>query len=74
MRGIDHATSDLTGSAGARRGSGIRPGPIAAIRRLLLRNESLRGYLLLSPTLLFVFLMLVVPVGGIVVLSLFTQS
>jgi spermidine/putrescine transport system permease protein len=74
MRGIDHATSDLTGPAGAPRASGIRLGPIAALRRLLVRNESLRGYLLLSPTLLFVFLMLVVPVAGIVVLSLFTQS
>jgi spermidine/putrescine transport system permease protein len=43
-------------------------------RALLLRSESLRGYLLLSPTLIFVFLMLVVPVCGILVLSVFTQT
>jgi len=42
-------------------------------RALLLRSEALRGYLLLSPTLLVMFLMLVVPIGGMVAFSFFTQ-
>ena len=42
-------------------------------RALLLRSEALRGYLLLSPTLLVMFLMLIVPIGGMVAFSFFTQ-
>jgi spermidine/putrescine transport system permease protein len=40
----------------------------------LLRNESLRGYLLLSPTLLVVFALLVAPLLAMVVLSFATQN
>jgi spermidine/putrescine transport system permease protein len=43
------------------------------LRAVWLRSESLRGYLLLSPTLIVMFLMLVVPVGGMVAFSFFTQ-
>jgi len=43
------------------------------IRALFLRSEPLRGYLLLSPTLLVMFAMLVVPIGGIIAFSFFTQ-
>ncbi len=43
------------------------------IRALFLRSEALRGYLLLSPTLLVMFLMLVVPIGGMIAFSFFTQ-
>ena len=43
------------------------------LRALLLRSEPLRGYLLLSPTLLVMFLMLVVPLGGMIAFSFFTQ-
>jgi spermidine/putrescine transport system permease protein len=42
-------------------------------RALLLRSEALRGYLLLSPTLIAMFLMLVVPLGGMIAFSFFTQ-
>jgi spermidine/putrescine transport system permease protein len=40
----------------------------------LLRNESLRGYLLLSPTLLVVFALLVAPLMAMVGLSFATQN
>jgi spermidine/putrescine transport system permease protein len=43
------------------------------VRGLLLRSEPLRGYLLLSPTLLVMFVMLIVPIGGMVAFSFFTQ-
>jgi spermidine/putrescine transport system permease protein len=43
------------------------------VRALLLRSEALRGYLLLSPTLLVMFAMLIVPIGGMVAFSFFTQ-
>jgi spermidine/putrescine transport system permease protein len=42
-------------------------------RALLLRSEALRGYLLLSPTLIVMFLMLIVPLGGMIAFSFFTQ-
>lgn len=42
-------------------------------RALLLRSEALRGYLLLSPTLIVMFLMLIVPIGGMVAFSFVTQ-
>ena len=43
------------------------------IRALLLRTEPLRGYLLLSPTLIVMIAMLIVPLGGMVAFSFFTQ-
>jgi spermidine/putrescine transport system permease protein len=49
------------------------PGVRDRVRGLLLRSEPLRGYLLLSPTLVVMFLMLIVPVGGMVAFSFFTQ-
>jgi spermidine/putrescine transport system permease protein len=42
-------------------------------RALLLRSEALRGYLLLSPTLIAMFLMLIVPLVGMIAFSFFTQ-
>ncbi len=52
----------------------IRPQSLSErFRALLLRSEALRGYLLLSPTLLVMFLMLVVPLGGMIAFSFFTQ-
>jgi spermidine/putrescine transport system permease protein len=42
-------------------------------RALLLRSEALRGYLLLSPTLIAMVLMLVVPLVGMIAFSFFTQ-
>ena len=53
-----------------------RPRSLSArdrVRALLLRSEALRGYLLLSPTLVIMFLMLIVPIGGMVAFSFFTQ-
>lgn len=49
-------------------------GLIARFHGLLMRHESARGYLLLSPALVFVALMLVLPICGILILSLFTQT
>src|SRR5262245_6576416 len=43
------------------------------IRRLLLRSEALRGYLLLSPTLLVMFVLLIAPMGGLIGISFCTQ-
>jgi spermidine/putrescine transport system permease protein len=54
----------------ARRGA---PRIIDRIRALLLRVEPLRGYLLLSPTLIVMIAMLIVPLGGMVAFSFFTQ-
>jgi spermidine/putrescine transport system permease protein len=54
---------------GRRRAPSVRD----RVRGLLLRSEPLRGYLLLSPTLVVMFLMLIVPVGGMVAFSFFTQ-
>jgi spermidine/putrescine transport system permease protein len=52
----------------------IRPQSLSErFRALLLRSEALRGYLLLSPTLVVMFLMLVVPLGGMIAFSFFTQ-
>ena len=42
-------------------------------RALLLRSEALRGYLLLSPTLIAMILMLIVPLVGMIAFSFFTQ-
>ncbi len=43
------------------------------IRAWYLRSEPLRGYLLLSPTLLVMFALLVVPLGGLIGISFCTQ-
>ncbi len=45
----------------------------SAWRRLLMRSEALRGYLLLSPTLLVMLGIMVIPMIGMVVLSFWTQ-
>lgn len=45
----------------------------SAWRRLLMRSEALRGYLLLSPTLIVMFGIMVIPMIGMVVLSFWTQ-
>lgn len=50
-----------------------RPGLSSSLRRLLMRSEALRGYLLLSPTLLVMLGIMVVPMLGMVVLSFWTQ-
>jgi spermidine/putrescine transport system permease protein len=42
-------------------------------QRVLMRSEPLRGYLLLSPTLLVMIGMMVVPLVGLVLLSFWTQ-
>lgn len=49
------------------------PGLWQRWQALLLRSEALRGYLLLSPTLIVMFLMLVVPIGGMAGISFCTQ-
>jgi len=59
-----------------RSSAGTDASPVLA-RRLkgwLLRNESLRGYFLLSPTLLVVFVLLVAPLVAMVGLSFATQE
>ncbi len=45
----------------------------SALRRALMRSEGLRGYLLLSPTLLVMLGIMVIPMAGMVVLSFWTQ-
>ena len=45
----------------------------SAWRRMLMRSEALRGYLLLSPTLLVMLGIMVIPMIGMVVLSFWTQ-
>src|SRR5262245_6149744 len=44
------------------------------LHALLLRSESLRGYLLLSPTLLVTLVLLIAPMGGLVGISFCTQK
>jgi spermidine/putrescine transport system permease protein len=46
----------------------------SAFRRLFLRSEALRGYLLLSPTLLVMVGVMVIPMTAMVVLSFWTQT
>ncbi len=48
-------------------------GPIAWFRRAMMCNEWLRGYTLLSPTLLLMILVLALPIGLLVTLSFWTQ-
>ena len=49
-------------------------GPIAWFRRALMRSESLRGYTLLSPTLLLMILVLALPIGLLVTFSFWSQT
>jgi spermidine/putrescine transport system permease protein len=42
-------------------------------RALFLRSEALRGYLLLSPTLLVMLILLIAPMGGLIGISFCTQ-
>ena len=49
-------------------------GPIAWFRRAMMRSEGLRGYTLLSPTLLLMILVLALPIGLLVTLSFWTQN
>lgn len=55
-------------------GRTARQGLSARFRAVLLRHEGLRGYLLLSPTLLAMLGMLVVPMGALILLSFWTQD
>jgi len=45
----------------------------AAFKTALHRHESIRGYLLLSPTLLVMLALMIIPLLGLVVLSFCTQ-
>ncbi len=49
-------------------------GPIAWFRRALMRSEGLRGYTLLSPTLLLMILVLALPIGLLVTFSFWSQT
>ncbi len=49
-------------------------GIVARFRRALMRSEGLRGYNLLSPTLLFMILVLALPIGLLVIFSFWTQD
>ena len=74
MSGVEQVTTGPHGLDRPVERATVPRGLPARVQRLLLRHESIRGYLLLSPTLVFVLLMLVVPICGILVLSLFTQT
>jgi spermidine/putrescine transport system permease protein len=50
-----------------------QPGLMVALRRLYLRSETLRAYLLLSPILTVMLTMMVVPMIGLFVYSFWTQ-
>ncbi|MBL8582353.1 MAG: ABC transporter permease [Rhizobiaceae bacterium] len=79
---MTQAGSDLRTAGGPHHGRsrqtagehGRRGGFIGALSALLVRSEALRGYLLLSPALVFLLCLLVLPLAGILVLSLFTQN
>ena len=49
-------------------------GLVAKVRRALMRSEGLRGYNLLSPTLLFMLVVLALPIGLLVTFSFWTQN
>ena len=51
-----------------------RLGILAKYRRAIMRSEALRGYNLLSPTLLFMILFLALPLGLLLVFSFWTQN
>lgn len=50
-----------------------RSRPLDSWRRLYLRSESLRGFLLLSPTLLVMLTLMIIPLFSLVVMSFVTQ-
>ncbi len=50
-----------------------RSGLLDSWRRLYLRSESLRGFLLLSPTLLVMLTLMVIPMFSLIVMSFVTQ-
>ena len=52
----------------------VPSGPIAWYRRTMMRSEGLRGYTLLSPTLLLLILVLGLPIGLLVTYSFWTQT
>ncbi len=54
-------------------GGAARPGFGTKVRRAFLRSEGLRGYALLSPTLLVMFAMMVAPLAALVALGFWTQ-
>ncbi len=51
----------------------VRLSPFERLRALALRSEPMRGYSLLSPTLVVMILALALPIGGLVVFSFWTQ-
>ncbi len=51
-----------------------KPGRGAPIRALLWRSAALRGYALLSPMLLVMFGMMVLPIAALIILSFWTQD
>lgn len=51
-----------------------RVGLYQRARAVLLRHESLRGYLLLSPTLFVMVMMMIIPALGMIALSFFSQD
>mgnify|MGYP001163283918 FL=1 len=55
-------------------GAPSRPTFVTSLRRWYLRSEAVRGYLLLSPTLLVMLSMMIVPLGWLVLLSFATQD
>lgn len=55
-------------------GTASRPVFLTSLRRWYLRSEAVRGYLLLSPTLLVMLSMMIVPLGWLVLLSFATQN
>ena len=61
--------SAIDGAPGALKAAGTR-----ARGGLLQRHEWLRGYLLMSPTLLLMLLMLIVPIVALVIISFWTQD
>ncbi len=52
----------------------MSPPGLASLQALVQRSDALRGYLLLSPMLVFMFVMVVVPAAALVVLSFWTQK
>ena len=54
--------------------AGARRGAVARLRALFLRSEPVRGYALLSPTLILMILALATPIVVMVTLSFWTQT
>jgi spermidine/putrescine transport system permease protein len=55
-------------------GQETRPGLLAMWRRLYLRSEAVRGFMLLSPTLFVMLTLMIIPLGWLVVMSFVTQN